>query len=231
MYEIFLHTKSDMTSQFLRLRKQCSFFFESLLFLMNRDVANKNNTNISLLKSITHTQLSVREKLTWAYMKHHSLSITMSSSNEAFCQMMQIVMKEYNVQTIHWDKRSLHWYEQCKFLIEFTNKYCIIYIDDYVLLQNDRYALVKQLFTHDFFFDNFRRVFVWIRYLKETFYKNEVLHLNILHSTSSEEIVSLSFITSKKIYIVSIHEFRNERTCEKNNEMNLLYCIWMINFL
>ncbi len=85
MYEIFLHTNFNMTSQFLRLRKQCSTFFENLLFLINRDVANKNNTNISLLKSITHTQLFVREKLTEVYMKHYSLLITMSSSNEAFC--------------------------------------------------------------------------------------------------------------------------------------------------
>ncbi len=97
MYEVFLHINFNMTSQFLRLRKQCSSFFESLLFLMNRDVENKNYTNIFLLKSITHTQLSVREKLTQVYMKHHSLSITMSSSNETFCQMMQIVMKAYNV--------------------------------------------------------------------------------------------------------------------------------------
>jgi hypothetical protein len=47
-----------------------------------------------------------------------------------------------------------------KFLIEFTNKYFIIHIDDYVLLQNDRYTLVKHLFTHDFSFDYLRRVFV-----------------------------------------------------------------------
>ncbi len=117
----------------------------------------------------------------------------------------------------------MHWYEQCKFLIEFTNKYYIIHIDDYVLFQNDRYIFVKHLFIHDFSFDNFRWIFVWIRYFKKTFYKNEVLFLNILHFTSSKEIVLFSFITSKKIYIVSIHEFRNERTCEKKKKW--IYCI------
>ncbi len=62
IYEVFLHINFNITSQFLRLRKQCSFFFESLLFLINRDVANKNNTNIFLLKLITHTQLFIRKK-------------------------------------------------------------------------------------------------------------------------------------------------------------------------
>ena len=153
-------------------------------------------------------------------------------------------MLKYDLRDLKWRLNSLYWYEQSSFIVKAINKRFTIHIDDYVKLKFDRYAQVRQLFTHCFQFENIRRIFVWIKLLQSTFYIDEILNLNILRTTNNEKIVSVLTIKLEKTYIISIDRVRNELICtntiektvanynnDDNDNMNLLYCTWTINFL
>ncbi len=110
--ETFVDVESNISSQLLRLQKECSSILKSL-----NHVSSQNENDVSILKiDSTHLKSNLRERIKQDFLKKFNVFTKMSNmKNMNYESMMRNAMNANNIQIVNWDNRFLWWYEECFF--------------------------------------------------------------------------------------------------------------------
>jgi hypothetical protein len=110
--ETFVDVESNISSQFLRLQKECLSILKSL-----NHVSSQNENDVSILEiDSTHLKSNFRERIKQDFLKKFNVFTKMSNmKNMNYESMMRNAMNANNIQIINWNNRSLWWYEECFF--------------------------------------------------------------------------------------------------------------------
>jgi hypothetical protein len=111
--ETFVDVESDISSQLLRLQKECSSVLKSL-----NHVSSQNENDVSILEiDSTHLKSNLRERIKKDFLKKLNLFTKMSNMRDMnYKSMMRNAMNANNIQIVNWDNRFLWWYEKCFFM-------------------------------------------------------------------------------------------------------------------
>jgi hypothetical protein len=110
--ETFVDVESNISSQLLRLQKECSNVLKNL-----NHVSSQNENDVSILKiDSTHLKSNLRERIRKDFLKKFNLFTKMSNmKNMNYESMMRNAMNANNIQIVNWNNRFLWWYEECFF--------------------------------------------------------------------------------------------------------------------
>jgi uncharacterized membrane protein YhiD involved in acid resistance len=123
--ETFVDVESNISSQLLRLQKECSNVLKSL-----NHVSSQNENDVSILKiDSTHLKSNFRKRIKKDFFKKLNLFTKMSNmKNMNYESMMRNAMNANNIQIVNWNNRFLWWYEECFFTYQKSNIIFFIHV-------------------------------------------------------------------------------------------------------
>lgn len=157
----FLHTNRKITLQLYCVQKHCPNLFKEYVSYLKADSDNDNDANnIEYTKSavaatVHHVQLAARGRLKNPYLRRVNLSSKLDEVyHHGFRELMCPAMDAYVPNVSHLGKKPLHWYEGFSFTSAATSKRVTFHIGEYVKLTSGEFALIRQIYTHTFRFEN-----------------------------------------------------------------------------
>jgi hypothetical protein len=104
--ETFVDVESNISSQLLRLQKECLSVLKNL-----NHVSSQNENDVSILEiDSTHLKSNFRERIKKDFLKKLNLFTKMSNmKNMNYESMMRNAMNANNIQIVNWDNQFLWW--------------------------------------------------------------------------------------------------------------------------
>ncbi len=110
--ETFVDVESNISSQLLRLQKECSNILKNL-----NHVSSQNENDVSILEiDSTYLKSNFWKRIKQDFLKKFNVFTKMSNMKDMnYESMMRNAMNANNIQIVNWNNRFLWWYEKCFF--------------------------------------------------------------------------------------------------------------------
>ena len=239
LHGAFLHTDSQITLQLYHLEKHYLHFLKGYTVPKASTDDNKDSVEDKIRTVAAtphHIQPAVRGQLTATYLRSAKLSLKLSDMcHPGFVYFMRPAMTAYGVKASHWGKKPLYWYERCLFTSLATSKRIAYHVGNYIKFTSGKIVLIQHMYTHAFRYETVQRLFVWCQTLRLAPYRDKILEQDVYRATLTDKIVHLASFYNQKVYIIPVtrrcSNGANGVKDDDDNNIDLLYCNWMINFL
>ena len=164
--------------------------------------------------------------------KNFRLTTSTSVTSTDFRPLMRLAMGAYGLNASHWGKEPLYWYERCSFTSVATSRRETFHIGDYIRLTSGGLALIKQIYTHAFRYEEVRRLFIWCQILCAAPYRDDILQLDVYRVSTTDRIDPLASLGNEKLYIIPVGGRYNSNVSNVDGNPDgpdLLHCSWKIN--
>ncbi|MCJ1463693.1 hypothetical protein MMC07_002302 [Pseudocyphellaria aurata] len=151
----FLHTDMKVTSQLYHVQKHCPNLLKGYVSYLKAEADENADTVEDTKGAVHHVQPAVQGRLKKAYLRRVKLSSKLLEvCHPGFRDLIRPAMDAYGMNASHWGREPLYWYEGFSFTFATTSKRVAFHIGEYVKLTSGEFALIRQIYTHVFPYEN-----------------------------------------------------------------------------
>ena len=226
----------------------CPSLFESLLSRFEqKELIDDNEFELWIVFSLEHKRSSTIDRLALKYCrKVFNLSTKASADNRIMSKDFKTALRNaYSIDyrmshVMHFENSAIQWCKKLTFYDSISERRVTLVMNDYVKFRDQEMTRLNHLFVQKLNFA--RRLFANIFRVVKIDERNEILNLSLLHYTAQSEkwdIVDLSTIRFKKLYILSVKKNRDSKCLtldkedenDENDDRQLLLMKWVLQYL